>query len=77
MVVNKLVGVDSCLHPQDAPQVSLTGDGRAHTTAPPHQNVPARYTHYYLVSIVASDMRVSLNIYVPLNVTKFDRHFFV
>ena len=22
-------------------------------------------------------MRVSLNIYVPLNVTKFDRHFFV
>ena len=27
--------------------------------------------------LVASDMRVSLNIYVPLNVTKFDRHFFV
>ena len=55
---------------RSAPQVANLG---GQPVQPPFK-IPESIIYYFLV---ASDMRVSLNIYVPLNVTKFDRHFFV
>ena len=42
-----------------------------HPVQPPFK-IPESIIYYFLVT---SDMRISLNIYVHLNVTKFDRHF--
>ena len=55
---------------RSAPQVANLG---SHPVQPPFK-IPESIIYYFLV---ASDMRISLNIYVHLNVTKFDRHIFV
>ena len=83
-VVGHLKSVDVGLHhmnwcapPEDelmwcyrsAPQVANLG---GHPVQPPFK-IPESIIYYFLV---ASDMRISLNIYVHLNVTKFDRHIF-
>ena len=54
---------------RSAPQVANLG---GHPVQPPFK-IPESIIYYFLV---ASDMRISLNIYVHLNVTKFDRHIF-
>ena len=56
---------------RSAPQVANLG---GHPVQPPFK-IPESIIIYYF--LVASDMRISFNIYVHLNVTKFDRHIFV
>ena len=55
---------------RSAPQVANLG---GHPVQPPFK-IRESIIYYFLVT---SDMRISLNIYVHLNVTKRDRHFFV